>query len=454
MTRSLRFAGILAALAATALCGRAGEQESLILGPLEISPAIKGGEWEIEPGTVAPVTVRVAAAAQSVEFFEVPPAAGETPRSYQFAVVERPADTKGAWTAECRYRVPWGARGSLRAVAQSADGKRTDRAEVKIWSPDRREAPPADECLIAFVRDGNVWTVTADGLEQTRITHDGSAEASANRVFYVAPCWANEKTVACLRAGGAVVTPGRTTVPLVSIAGGRREFAAPLSGAVALGVAWRSRRYAFLKLAPRRERPDGSWTQPVYLGTGWAQPISRYVAALGTGFGASVGPRLHWSPTERLIAATTAASQDALRNAAKIYDRYQARFIDTVGYPFGADWWAEQGFGPPAISDLCWLPDDSGWVIACPSGTTFWGADGTKRPMPIGLFLIGREDRSLIKLTSMRAADVAVSPDGKRAAFTAVDLEGDQPPSIWTINLDGTGLTKLADNAAQPDWQP
>lgn len=451
MIRHLRFAGILVALAAAAIGGWGATPRPLILGELEIRPAITGGEFELEPGVSATVSVKVDARAERVEFFESPGDPEEPRDEYQIAVADRPAGARGPWIAECHYRAHWGGRGTLSAVAETAGGKRTSRVERRIWSPKRPAAPPADESRIAFIREANVWVMTPDGHDQMRLTHDGSPEESADRLFYLAPCWLSDNTIACLRAAGTAVTPGRTAVRLLDAGGGRRESVALLAGAVALGVAAGSRRYAFLKLGPRHERLDASWTQPIYLGTGWAKPISRYVAALGTKFGTDLNPLVRWSPTERLLAITV-GKPDAPKNSLRIYDRYQARFLDTTGYPLGAAWWQEQGLGPPAIKGLAWLPDDSGWVIACPSGTTYWDAEGHTRPMPIGLYLIGRENRSLTKLTAKRAAEVAISPDGKRAAFTVIDPDGDQPPTIWTINLDGTALARLADNASQPAW--
>jgi len=52
--RSLRFAGILAVLAAMAVVGRGAPPRPLILGDLGISPAIKGGEFDGEIGFGSP----------------------------------------------------------------------------------------------------------------------------------------------------------------------------------------------------------------------------------------------------------------------------------------------------------------------------------------------------------------------------------------------------------------
>jgi Tol biopolymer transport system component len=48
-----------------------------------------------------------------------------------------------------------------------------------------------------------------------------------------------------------------------------------------------------------------------------------------------------------------------------------------------------------------------------------------------------------------------VSPDGERVCFVVDTGEGDATVrSVYYMNLDGTGRTKVADNARQPCWSP
>lgn len=48
-----------------------------------------------------------------------------------------------------------------------------------------------------------------------------------------------------------------------------------------------------------------------------------------------------------------------------------------------------------------------------------------------------------------------VSPDGTKVCFVVDEGEGDtKTRSVWYMNLDGTGRTKVADNARQPCWSP
>ena len=45
------------------------------------------------------------------------------------------------------------------------------------------------------------------------------------------------------------------------------------------------------------------------------------------------------------------------------------------------------------------------------------------------------------------------SPDGFRLIFVNRANDDLSPPELWTVNLDGTGRTKLFANAFLPDWK-
>src|SRR5262249_14183065 len=48
-----------------------------------------------------------------------------------------------------------------------------------------------------------------------------------------------------------------------------------------------------------------------------------------------------------------------------------------------------------------------------------------------------------------------VSPDGSKICFTVDVGEGrDAVRSLWVMNVDGSGRTKIADNAREPFWSP
>jgi Tol biopolymer transport system component len=102
-----------------------------------------------------------------------------------------------------------------------------------------------------------------------------------------------------------------------------------------------------------------------------------------------------------------------------------------------------------------------------------WSPDGdwivfTKKSGPVGvkgsdLYLIYPDGRGLSAITTAGSAGTSDqvrpvwSPDGTRLLFTVVPGGPVKRGDLWTINLDGTGLTQLTDLPAQYwaySWQP
>ncbi len=94
-----------------------------------------------------------------------------------------------------------------------------------------------------------------------------------------------------------------------------------------------------------------------------------------------------------------------------------------------------------------------------------WSPSGTEialsRELTAGggsqIVLVSPTGTSLATLTSSNAdfaeaRDPAWSPDGTRIAFTAQTAGGDY--SIWVMNADGSGATRLADRGLEPEWAP
>src|SRR5207244_616815 len=48
----------------------------------------------------------------------------------------------------------------------------------------------------------------------------------------------------------------------------------------------------------------------------------------------------------------------------------------------------------------------------------------------------------------------AWSPDGKRIAFTRIDYTKAPDYGVYVMNADGTGATKILDDAGEPAWSP
>ena len=96
--------------------------------------------------------------------------------------------------------------------------------------------------------------------------------------------------------------------------------------------------------------------------------------------------------------------------------------------------------GTSFASLLLWL----GWALLSPPGTH----GQSKRPM------------TLVDLLSIpRVADPQLSPDGNTVAFMLATTNwaaNQRVPSLWRINIDGTGLRRLVDEAGASGarWSP
>ncbi len=60
---------------------------------------------------------------------------------------------------------------------------------------------------------------------------------------------------------------------------------------------------------------------------------------------------------------------------------------------------------------------------------------------------------SFLKPAGFNDLDARFTPDGAKAFFTHTSNDGISPRSLWTANLDGTGRTKLFDDAEMGDWR-
>ena len=105
-------------------------------------------------------------------------------------------------------------------------------------------------------------------------------------------------------------------------------------------------------------------------------------------------------------------------------------------------------FGPDDVrgEDPTWTADNR---------IVYSGCDLTVEPAPCGLFMMPSAPGAhpFTQLTD-RKEDTAPSAEGNRVAFMS-NREGNW--EVYIINLDGTGLTRLTNNAANdglPTWSP
>ncbi len=100
-------------------------------------------------------------------------------------------------------------------------------------------------------------------------------------------------------------------------------------------------------------------------------------------------------------------------------------------------------------SGAVWSPDGSQVLFASNRSPETAGND---------LYVINADGSDLRRLPGPAAIDEWMpswSPDGGRVVFSTTDAVGEQ--DIWTMNLDGAGLTQLtsgADTDSFPDWSP
>ncbi len=63
--------------------------------------------------------------------------------------------------------------------------------------------------------------------------------------------------------------------------------------------------------------------------------------------------------------------------------------------------------------------------------------------------------RDITQLTSLlddSARGLSISPDGQQVVFERIADVYDTTSSLWIMNVDGSGLHKLADDAGRPAW--
>jgi dipeptidyl aminopeptidase/acylaminoacyl peptidase len=87
---------------------------------------------------------------------------------------------------------------------------------------------------------------------------------------------------------------------------------------------------------------------------------------------------------------------------------------------------------------------------------------GAFRPDQAGLYLVNAlTGAGQLVLAHYTFAQISFSPDGQRIVFSGrqgdARPDGTVPTSLWIVNVDGTGLTRVAADAAlpeEPSWSP
>ncbi len=123
-------------------------------------------------------------------------------------------------------------------------------------------------------------------------------------------------------------------------------------------------------------------------------------------------------------------------------------YLNTVGNPSGGEMVVpiDAFYGAEFVFDIAWLHDASGFLF-------------TKRYVPLEIYtdifeynFATTEVTQLTDLLDDSARELSVSPDGQQVVFERVADIYDTTSSLWIVNIDGSGLHKLADDAGRPAW--
>ena len=424
---------------------------------LVLTPALfdrEAARWETEPGSPIVVSAQVANV-DRVEFYLSPLGVPDGAASRRIGEAQRPADAQRKWVAQARHRAGSPERSRLKVVAVASGGQSATDT-VAVWSPAPLSGRPEGGARIAYLSGGNVWVMQADGSGQHRLTRDGapppgkdSADRREPKPRYVSVNWLDRDQLLCLQARGPVEA-GRTTTLLLDLTRHTRVSLAKLGGAVALGVARSSHRIAYVKLARARQAPDGTQVRDAYLGIADERgqvARSKRFEVLDNEWVLHLGPRLSWSPGERYLGLGVYA-RDTDVSPVRILDRYLgvSRQPAGKGGPFSVvDVTKWRPGDLPVIYCWAWPPDQLCWYFGGPS----WADTAAGS----GLFAYCLSARELRRLSFQSVTECEVSPDAAQVAFTVQDVAGGAT-AIWVVNVDGSGARKLADDAAQPAWEP
>jgi Tol biopolymer transport system component len=277
---------------------------------------------------------------------------------------------------------------------------------------------------IAFVRDGDIWAIQADGTGERRITSDAATDSS--------PAWSPDGKAIAFDRGDPldadVWTMGRDGTDPRRIGPGFDPGWSP-----------EGRRIVFVKRLPELNPDDEDLpNQPAFVmrtdGTGVRQIVSRlpFVA------------RPDWSPRGDLIAMEQGGD-----------DGTSGLRLTTPRGDAGLDLFLRAG--PPGDYDKrapSWSPDGSRILFRVSPNVDHPCVDESDDECPdpnIGLWTVEPDGSDPRQVPNGRNAhDAAWSPDGTRIVFATAP---DGPREIQVMHADGSGRRTLAEGA-EPDWQP
>jgi Tol biopolymer transport system component len=265
----------------------------------------------------------------------------------------------------------------------------------------------AGSFLFADERQPGLWVVDVEGAEERLLAQPGWNEPSG-------PTWSPD--------GQSIAYVGANEVFVIPVDGGNPVNLTSGIGANCWGVAW---------------SPDGSWVAVLCYAAGPEQDIQLWSVTADGSTEAKLAetgewdlggiPHVAWAPSGNRI-AFVAAGQTGLDIFVVGSDGKGLQNLTDDAAPDRSPTWAPDG---SAIAFVTGGPDLGDIVVV--------GSDGTGRRTLTGEGVF---------------FDAAWQPEGETLLMTGVSVAGPTGMAIWTINADGTGLTRLIENGQAPAWSP
>ena len=291
---------------------------------------------------------------------------------------------------------------------------------------------------IAFVRNGDIWTIAPDGSDATRLTGGSREDAS--------PAWSpDHKTVAFVRLPSEDDWGDTPDICTVSASGGA-------SHAIKYKDSLAKTDFHFINSLAYS--PDGkklAFTDMYQLAAGTSQPKPEYnrlvVIDLKTrkttvlikhkwGFGGAIdaGWPISWSPDGKslLISQWGMDSEGGMTQVFTIATRKLRKL------PIADATWSDWAPDGDTIVVSTYTQSDSSVLIAGPTGSVI---------------------RTLVRGLGWEATpadpsyeDACYSADGDHVAYTVDPWTGDKGRSVWIMGTDGSGAHRLTSGEA-PAWR-